>query len=64
MGSTGHLSVQPGKRVILHMRSGDNIIGKFLERKSSRVLVDIGLGIQATIPTKDIRTISIYKEQL
>lgn len=66
MSSTGHLSVQPGKKVIVHMRSGDKLIGKFIERKSSKVVIDakIGIGdvaIPFTIPTDHIRTISIYK---
>lgn len=58
MASTGHLSVQQGKRVLVVMKSGDHKIKKFKERKGS--LVEFYDG--SKIPTKDIRTLSIYQE--
>ena len=59
---TGHLSVQPGKRVMVHMRDGTKVVGKFVERKSNKVTIIQDIGWPITLSTDKIRTISIYKE--
>lgn len=61
MGSTGHLSVQPGKRVMIHMRDGTKAMGKFVERKSGKVTILQDIGWPITLSTNKIKTISIYK---
>lgn len=62
MSGTGHLSVQQGKRVMVHMRNGQKFIGKFKERKATYVTLQLDAQSDMAIPTHDIRTISIYKE--
>lgn len=54
---TGHLSVQQGKRVKVHLRDGSNFVAKFKER-SDRV---IEFYDHAPINTIKVRTLSISK---
>lgn len=51
------MSAQQGKRVIVIMRSGEHRIKKFKENKGNVIEFMDG----DTIPTKEIRTLSIYK---
>jgi hypothetical protein len=59
MTSTGHMSVQRGKTVMVHLRDGRKLIKKFLEQNNNYVYF-----MDNTRQRKDeIRTISIYKKQ-
>ncbi len=53
---TGHLSVQQGKQVIIHLRTGEKILGYFKERKARTVEFE-----GFSIPTVLIRTLTIIK---
>lgn len=53
----GHFSVQQGKKVILLFKNGDKTIVKYKEKKGNCIITSEG----ERIPTKLLRTISIYK---
>lgn len=54
---TGHLSVQKGKKVQVHMKDGTSFIDKFKEKKGAFVILE-GTG---KIHARNISTLSIYK---
>lgn len=59
MSATGHLSVRQGKRVLVLMADGRHFVAKFKEHKDKSVeFYD-----HKPASTKDIRTLSIYKEE-
>lgn len=59
MSRTGHLSVRRGKRVLVHLHSGDSYVAKFKERLAKTVqFYD-----HPPESTNNIRTLSIYKEE-
>lgn len=57
MSNTGHLSVQQGKQVLIHLKSGEKLTKRFKERKSNFVLFEDGTKIKTGL----ISTLSIYK---
>lgn len=59
MTSTGHMSVPKGKRVIVHMRQGNAVIAKFWKNEGGKLVYFYD---HEPIPKREIRTISIYKE--
>lgn len=64
MSGTGHLSLKQGTPCIVHLRNGGKFIAKFKERKARFVVLyrDVGNNwAEYSIPTKDIRTIGVYK---
>lgn len=61
MTSTGHMSAPKGTKVIVHMRDGSKIVGKYFEKQSRYVAIEIDEHNSQLIPTAKIRTISIYK---
>jgi len=57
---TGHLSVRRGKRVKVFLRNGEPLIAKFKQKTDKLVL----FFDHEPIPTVNIRTLTIFKEQL
>jgi len=53
-----HTSTYKGKRVFIRLKSGVAFIGKFLDKKASYVFLD-----NRTVPIKDIKSFSIFKNQ-
>lgn len=53
---TPHSSCRKGKRVRIILRNGNQIIDKFKDKKSNRIILDSG-----EINIADIRAFSIYK---
>lgn len=57
MGATGHMSVQKGKTVMVHLKDGRKLIKKFQDHTDKYVyFMD-----KTRKRTDQIRTISIYK---
>lgn len=70
-----HTSTHKGKRVQIKTRDGYTIIGKFNDKRSGKVIINVELvtdkagevgkinGIPMCIPINNIRVMSIYKQQ-
>jgi len=56
---TPHTSTYKGKRVIIRLKTGQKIVGKFLDKKQSYVFLD---NIKIQIPL--IKSFSIYKNKI
>jgi hypothetical protein len=55
----GHTSTHPGKRVMVHLRNGEKVIGKFRKKEGNLIYLD-GLD---PIPTAKVRCLSHYRAQ-
>lgn len=53
---TGHLSVQKGKRVMVHFKDGSKLITKFIEKKGKTIRTEAG-----NFQAGDLRTLTIWK---
>lgn len=58
MSSTGHLSIRQGKRVKVFLRDGTSFVAKYKQKHARSVeFYEI-----LSVPTVDIKTITIVKE--
>lgn len=57
--SAGHFSVRRGKRVLVHMKNSDH---SFVARFKERTDREVAFFDHSAVSTKDVRTLSIYKE--
>jgi len=58
-GRLGHTAVHKGRRVLVVLRSGELFIDRFIERTGR----DIRLEGRGKVAKKDLRVMSLYKQQ-
>jgi hypothetical protein len=55
-----HTTTYKGKRVLIRTRSGKAFVGRFMEKHTTYIVIDVG-GEQKCVTTKDLLSMSIYK---
>lgn len=58
MGKQPHTEFRKGQRVMVMLKNGGKIVGKYIGKHSKSIELDVG-----TFSTKSVRQVVIYKEQ-